>query len=116
MKPTNPAVPATTPGIRIRQEKPLNKLEQECFGLLGLYIPKHRIIPHGLTLRLANGLKYTPDFVCHGDRIQCVEVKGKHAWDDSIAKLKMAATAWPEFDFVLMWKDGHVYKTQPVKP
>lgn len=72
-----------------------------------------------LTIRLAPGCRYTPDFcVITGDRdhqkITLVEVKsgrrrksgrvGPHLEDDARVKLLAAARLYPEFDFVLAWR------------
>ncbi len=61
----------------------------------------------GITLRLANGLRYTPDYAAFNpDRsIVLYEVKGApgaQIWDDSICKIKMAASKFPTIEFWLV--------------
>jgi len=102
---------------RIRQsEKPLmNKLESEFFLWLNSQrIPKHH--PQSFTLRLGNGLRYTPDFYSPTGAT-AYEVKGPWATDDSIAKLKISATTYPEITFTLVWKDvNEQWQFQVVRP
>jgi len=110
---------------RIRQDpKPLmNKLEEEALEYLKEEDRKARtefvFRPHALVLKLANGCVYNVDIVGFGNprpRICAWEVKGKHAWDDSIVKLKVAAHEWPTIEFYLMWKDNGQWITQHVLP
>lgn len=113
---------------RIRQgSKPLlNKLEQEWFDLLYPLHPNYeRPIAQAITFRLANGLRYTPDVLAWSwpqlplsrpNRVTCWEVKGKHAWDDSIVKIKVAATTYPAITWILAWKENGEWKTQQVLP
>lgn len=107
------------PKKRIRQNsKPLsNKLESE-FGIkLRLDYPESDIFEQAITLRIANGLRYTPDWAaCHASCTTFYEVKGRHAWDDSIAKLKMAATTFPMWHWFLVWKCGERWELQRVFP
>lgn len=93
---------------RLRQSsKPLmNKLEAEWLEMLKkLYAPPIRA--QALTFRIANGLRFTPDFTyVKSSGHHCAdEVKGPHAWDDAKAKLKMAASVYPEWCWRLVWKD-----------
>jgi hypothetical protein len=73
---------------------------------------------HGaITLKLANGLKYTPDYPAllideHGGlKLTFYEVKGEKrngrvkARDDAIVKIKIAPKEFPHFRFILTWKD-----------
>lgn len=115
------------PGKRIRQSSAsLNKLEQEWFNILNVQFPMYpRPRAQAVRFRLCNGVTYTPDVF-----IPCwpsgeeggpamptaFEVKGKHAWDDAIVKLKMAASEWPEIKFVLVWKEGGQWHSQRVLP
>ncbi len=105
----------TKPKKRVRQSsKPLmNALETEYSAKLQSDIPNKQFYPQAVTLRLANGVRLTPDFFCFsmtddsGDVFpQAREVKGKHAWEDSLIKLKFAAAQWPEIQFILAWKDS----------
>lgn len=65
-----------------------------------------------MTLRLPGGVKYTPDFLIQfGDSpngpqcLECHEVKGRHR-DGGIVRLKVAAGAFPCFNFKLVEKRG----------
>lgn len=83
-----------------------------------------------IRLRLANGVTYTPDWCAWlrtdrprlGQRLTFYEVKGEKRQgrtivrDDASAKIKIAATQYPEFQFVLVWKDqsSGQWQEQPV--
>lgn len=84
-----------------------------------------------VTLRLANGVTFRPDwyvvevraFDSELNRIVFYEVKGEKrhgkvkARDDAAAKLKVAASTYPEFRFVLVWKDEQgTWQEQSVLP
>lgn len=102
---------------RIRQSsKPLmNGLEKDYLLQLICGIPPSKIKAQAVTLKLANGLRYTPDFFAfHDGKIMAWEVKGAFAYEDSIVKLKVAAVAWPEIQFTLAWKKGGVWKEQRI--
>lgn len=98
---------------RIRQsDKPLlNKLESQFLHKLEKELPTAltKIYPQAIRLRLANGITYSPDFfVFHRNGSPwAYEVKGKHAWDDAIVKIKCAAAAYPYITFYMVWKDEH---------
>lgn len=63
-----------------------------------------------VTLKLAAGLRYTPDWraVDPTSRIQFYEIKGGGPMkDDAVSKLKSAATMYPEYEFWLYrWIKG----------
>jgi len=106
---SNPAHPT-----RIRQShKPLmNGLENEWFARIKDRYPNYPPVrPQAKTFRLCNGVRFTPDFSCSiwpvegsAARETCWEVKGPHAWEDSLIKLKMAAHEYPEICWHLAWK------------
>ena len=55
-----------------------------------------------ITLRLANGLRYQPDFpTWKGDKLTFYEVKGDRVWEDSIKSLKVAANKYQRCRFFL---------------
>lgn len=76
-----------------------------------------------VTLQLANGLRYTPDFrVIENDgRTSFYEVKAtrRGKWnpvqDDAAAKIKMAAAVYPHDRFVLTWRQDGAWQEQEVK-
>ncbi len=106
------------PEKRIRQStKPLmNGLETAFYNefLLGRY-PPEKIQIQAITVRLANGLRYTPDFFTLSDLIAW-EVKGKWVDGDSFPKLKMAAAVFPEVRWWLAWKTENGWQRQDVLP
>lgn len=99
-----------TPAVkRLRQSEGhgLNKLETAAWEHLQKKFHGRAVVPHGLTLTLGNGVKYTPDFVIKaGAAILCYEVKGPFMREDSGIKLKIAAHEWPAFTFTLLWREG----------
>lgn len=108
---------------RIRQSaKPLmNRLEQEYYERLKQNISLDLIHCQAITLKLANGLRYTPDFFVFQDeridsRTNAYEVKGKWVDGDSFPKLKMAAAVYKEVKFYLVWKQDGVWTEQIVLP
>jgi hypothetical protein len=65
----------------------------------------------GLSFRLRNGHRYTPDFVCRGAGIYCYEVKGSyrlHSYSRARLAFDQARIEWPQFVFVWVekQKDG----------
>lgn len=61
-----------------------------------------------VTLLLGDDARLTVDFWCppYEGKPQLHEVKGPHAWEDSIVKIRVAATMYPEFDFFLVRREG----------
>lgn len=107
---------------RLRQsEKPLmNKLETQYFDVLKRLHPGKKIHAQDKTYRLANGLRYTPDFTAllideNGNaREHAWECKGKWVDGDSFPKLKMFAAVWPEIVLTLAWKEGNCWREQRI--
>jgi len=56
-----------------------------------------------VTLRLANGVKYTPDYFTYGPAcaVKIFEVKGAYVYEDAKIKLKIAASQFHCFEFYL---------------
>lgn len=113
------------PAKRIRQSsKPLlNKLETEWLHELERRFGPGKVRVQARKFKLANGCWYCPDFTITtkqyaGDYMwdTAYEVKGKHAWDDALVKLKVAAHEWPEVRFVLVWKKDGAWMEQVVLP
>ena len=104
----------------------LNKTERAFFEYLksgqpveDLVHDQHEIRPHGITLVLANGTKYTPDFFYKAPgNLRAYEIKGAHAYDDAIVKLKVAASQNPWLTFYLVSGDskGSPWKIQKLIP
>jgi hypothetical protein len=108
--------PAKKAPSRIRQNSAgLNKTEQAFFDYLKARedpgVSRTVLPPQSITLRIANGCRYTPDFVVayhHSTDIPSVdlvayEVKG-FMRDDAAVKIKVAATAFPWITFRLVTK------------
>ena len=111
--PLNRRIKQKTKGPNLLEQSAMEYLsERNGLSRLGLTV-RH----HALTLLLANGVRYTPDitgFSPKHDKLHAWEIKGKHAWDDAIVKLKVAAHEWPNIQFYLMWKDDGVWQTQHI--
>jgi hypothetical protein len=108
---------------RIRQNSAgLNKTEQAFSDWLRSNLTMTMVaLPQAITLKLANGVRYTPDFFtieayngCH--RLKAYETKG-YMRDDASVKLKVAATLYPWIRFHLVTKrSGGAWQIDPVLP
>ena len=108
-----PPKPAKKAGTRIRQNSAgLNKTEQAFYDYLKAREDPgvlRTVLPHeAITLKLANGCRFTPDFVVAyhcpmREQVELVayEVKG-FMRDDAAVKIKVAATAFPWITFHLV--------------
>ncbi len=100
-----------------------NKLEQEFHAFLREeWKPDECLIyAQGLTLMLANGVRYTPDFVVvdAADKVLAFETKG-FMRDDAGVKVKVAARVFPWIKFHLVTKrrkkDGGGWAIEEVYP
>lgn len=99
---------------RIRQsDKPLlNKLEAEWLRILEQ--ENLTIYSQAVKLRLGNGVWYCPDFMTLVGSVKCWEVKGPKVFDDSIVKLKCAASLFRGIEFILVWKENGLWNKQIV--
>ena len=70
----------------------------------------------GITLRLGNDCRYTPDFslMLRDGSIECHETKG-FMRDDALVKIKVAAASYP-FKFVLVKRVKGEWITQEILP
>lgn len=101
---------------RIRQDsKPLmNKLETQFYNVLAVQNPGMIIYKQALRWKLGNGIWYKPDFAAflydaQAERnvtLTCWEVKGPHAFRGGFENLKVAAAAYPEVAWILVWKES----------
>ena len=104
---------------RIRQSsKPLmNGLETRFHNHMQRKHPDVLFHPQGITFRLANGLRYTPDFTaCIDGDLFAFEVKGKWIDGDSVPKIKMFASVYPEWTVLFCWEHNGGWQQQLVKP
>lgn len=115
----------TQQAIRQRQGSGLNKTETAFLEHIQKSLPLAKVRPHGLTFLIANGVRYTPDFILDlgGGAITAYEVKamrGKrvHVEDDASVKTKCIAKEWPSITFILAWfdKSKHAWQFQTVNP
>lgn len=94
----------------------MNKTEARFFEILKLRHPGWRISFECVTLKLGDDCRYTPDFFVEDGSCSipiCYECKNKQVWDDSIVKLKTAATQYPCFKFIkAQLIDGHWKETE----
>ena len=103
----------TTAKPRLRQDRTgLNKTEAAFLAHLhSLYSGKGvHITAQGMTLKLANGVRYTPDFIVALSpvvqdiaQVLAFETKG-FLRDDAGVKIKVAAQQWPWIAFHLVTK------------
>lgn len=125
-----PAVPSTVgqpkePKPRLRQKAgpKLNKTEQRFEIYLRQVFKTEPILAQSITLEIANGCRYTPDFVVIQPRetpdayvFRAYEVKGPHMWDDSIVKLKVAARSYPWIQFNICSRSGFGWRIERIHP
>ena len=98
-------------------EAKLNKTEREYLGKMRLYgYPFIGI--QNITLKLADDLRYTPDFSCIDENGKFVfhEVKGGFMREDSFIKIKTAARLFRMFEFRLCKKERSGWEYQTIKP
>lgn len=71
-----------------------------------------------ITLKLGNGVRYTPDYwtITRDGRTVFYEVKGTKAWDDAKVKLKVAATRFLNYEFFLCAYDRGEWLITKVLP
>lgn len=107
---------AATPRLRQRRAPRLNKTETAFGEVLAVRNPGVRIRAQAMRLELANGVTYTPDFFAQmpDGNFHAWEVKGPHAWDDAIVKIKVAAREWPEVTFWLVSRAETGWKTERI--
>lgn len=87
------------------------RFEQEY---LKLWIAQEQIETYDyevVTLKIANGCRYTPDWFVEAyedrfklgrNKLQFYEIKARDMiWDDAIVKIKVAASKFPQFEFYL---------------
>ncbi len=115
--PETPAKPRAHGVIRQSSRQPNKtelRFEQEY---LKPWMASHSIKSYdyeAVTLKIANGCRYTPDWYVlewlGGDgtsKGQFYEIKARGMiWDDAIVKLKVAASKYPQFEFFLCAYDG----------
>lgn len=89
---------------RMRQSAaPLNKTETAFREFLAQRFAGYSVLSQSVTLKLANGCRYTPDFIVPAGLLpmHAYEVKG-FMRDDAGVKLKVAASLYPWIKFHLV--------------
>jgi hypothetical protein len=115
-------------GKRLRQKEGdgMNKTERAFKAWLDQYVvnPGDALIVQSVTLKIANGCRYTPDFLTLGKaavpegeadafNLHAYEVKG-FMRDDAAVKIKVAASLYPWIRFTLATKDGDAWQLQDI--
>lgn len=112
-----PAAGAELPATKIIRQSSggLNKTEQAFYEFLRATYPEPApILVQSMTLKLANGCRYTPDFVVGIGRVidgqpyvrwVAYEVKG-FMRDDAAVKIKVAAKEYQNMEFRLVKREG----------
>lgn len=91
---------------------PLNKTELRYKAILQATHPVVR--SQAIRLQLAERCTYTPDFFTPDDRTFW-EVKGSFVREDGWIKLKVAATMYPEFRFIMAQYEGGKWSETEIK-
>jgi hypothetical protein len=111
-----PARSVATPRLRQRQGDGLNKTERAFKAWLESRFVT--VLCQSITLRLANGVRYTPDFVTVDSEsrfLTAYEVKG-FMRDDAAVKLKVAASVFSWIRFNLVTRAGGAWQVEEVAP
>ena len=100
-------------------EQKLNKTEKARLEYL-------RRLPHvkclhiqAVTVKIGHDCRFTPDFFYYDEvREQLVaeDTKGGHVWEDSRIKAKAAARMFPEFLFIVAYKEKSGWREEEFKP
>jgi len=113
------ARPIMARGLR-RKAGQMNKTEAAFSDYLRVQEIAGVVLCHrfeGVTLKIANDCRYTPDFMAIGvgGEITFFEVKG--FWrDDARVKIKVAARTFPEFRFVAVQRKAQQWVFEEFEP
>ncbi len=121
--PTSPSNKEQKPRLRQKAAPKLNKTEQRFEMYLRQVFKTETILVQAITIEIANGCRYTPDFFViqptetpGAVTLRAFEVKGPHAWDDSIVKLKVAARSFPFVQFSICSRSGFGWRIEKIHP
>jgi len=111
---TKPA-PIVKPMLRQSKAPKLNKTEAAWGDYLRAVFPGHDVHPHAITFILANGCRFTPDFLTVSPLGVPTfwEVKG-FMRDDAAVKIKVVAAQHPAWPFWLVWRKAGQWQQQRV--
>lgn len=108
--------PPKKKAIRQKTKEP-NKLERDFHQWLISRPTYLNVIPQGIGIRLGNGVVYWPDFSCVNDagRTLIWETKGRRH-STGQAKIKIAASLHPEWQFIYVERSGNDFTFQQILP
>lgn len=113
-----PSRPVRRPTLRQQSGDALNGLERAFLAHLAVR-KLGEVLTQAITLKIANGCRYTPDFVevRHGFALRAYEVKG-FMREDAAIKIKVAAAlfTWIEFYLVTRPKSAGEWRIERVYP
>ena len=99
----------------------MNKTETELYGILKKQ-GYDRVEFEAITLTLATGARYTPDFYCYSVSKENLvstptfyEAKGGFIREASLVRLKVAARQYPEFQFILAQKKNGTWSEKMIQ-
>lgn len=111
--------PAIEPDFTVSKstdEARLNKTERAYLALLRSF-PYEWIGIQNITLKLADDLRFTPDFsFIHKGRFTLVDVKGGYVREDAFIKIKTAARLFPWATFLIVKRVEGGWDHQEIKP
>lgn len=112
---------AAEPSPVISAGRTMNKTETRYANILQGYFLAGEIVSYefeALTFRLADRVRYTPDFmvVLPDKIIELHEVKGGWIWEDARVKLKVAAASFPTFRFKLAQYKKGAWNISEIRP
>jgi len=121
-------VKTPTTGRKGKKRREMNKIEAEFSFLLQARVNRGEIVSfdyEGITLRWADGMRYTPDFtvvqkvemssddhagLAAAIRLLLIEVKGAYCWKQDLVKYRAAKANWPLFRFEFWEKIDGVWQ------
>ena len=111
------APPPPAPPVKTRRRRQPTKTEMAYRGeVLDRNPAVIGVAYEALTFRLANGHRYTPDWVYWaGSRLHCVEVKGAYrlgSYQRARLAFDQAAVEWPSFVWIWAERNGQGWKTK----
>jgi hypothetical protein len=109
----------TTPPLSKPKRSKMTKTEAEYFARLMNWHGSDNVTFQGITLRMRNGHKYTPDFVVYDEgKIELHEVKGAYrlgSYQRARLAFDQARVEWPMFTFWWAEKKDGEWKISMVK-
>ncbi len=116
-----PSRPVRRPTLRQQSGDALNGLERAFLAHLAVR-KLGEVLTQAITLKIANGVRYTPDFVevRYSTGLIAYEVKG-FMRDDAAVKIKVAASLYPWISFFLAtrprgaaaWRIERIHANEP---